>query len=149
MSIYQSGPYGQAAALLFFCCVLTEIEIENKMVEEVVDAANSGFPLTKRQLLIKVGLIAKKMNFKTQFKQNLPSEEYWRSLKRRHPELTIRSPEPCGTNMMQGVDRFLSTIISMTWSSSRLNMTLFPSPRLSGMPMKLAFSFRQVHHRSS
>lgn len=35
-------------------------EVENAVVDKVIAAAQAGFPITKRQFLIKVGLLAKK-----------------------------------------------------------------------------------------
>ena len=82
-------------------------EVEDDIVEKVISASKAGFPLTKRQFLLKVGLLAKKLNLKTQFKNNVPSQEYWRSLKRRRPDLSIRSPETCTTNRMRGMNQGL------------------------------------------
>lgn len=73
--------------------------VENAIVEKVLYASKAGFPITKRQLMYKVGRVVKSMKFKTQFK-NMPSTEFWRSLKKRHPELTIRAPEACASNRM-------------------------------------------------
>nr|KAG5690311.1 hypothetical protein BaRGS_022538 [Batillaria attramentaria] len=79
-------------------------ELEDEIVDKVIAGAKAGFPLTKRPFLLKVGLLAKKRNLQTQFQDNIPSEEYWRCLKRRRPDLTIRSPETCAANRMRGMN---------------------------------------------
>ena len=79
-------------------------ELEDEIVDKVIQGSKAGFPLTKRQFLLKVGHLAKKRNLQTQFKDNMPSEEYWRCLKRRRPDLTIRSPETCAANRMRGMN---------------------------------------------
>ncbi|GFR67286.1 tigger transposable element-derived protein [Elysia marginata] len=60
-------------------------DIEDQIVQKVVFAAEAGFPITKMQLLSKVGCLVKRLNIQTQFKDDVPSNEYWRSLKKRYP----------------------------------------------------------------
>lgn len=79
-------------------------EIENATIDKVIAVAQAGFPITKRQFLVKVGLLVKKMNLKTMFKDNVPGDDYWRCVKARRPDLVIRSPEGCNTNRMRGMN---------------------------------------------
>lgn len=65
------------------------------MVKAILDCAMAGFPLMKRQVLLKVGRLSQQLNLKTQFKNGMPGENYWRYLKKRYPQLAIRSPECC------------------------------------------------------
>ncbi|XP_059162948.1 uncharacterized protein LOC131946275 [Physella acuta] len=67
--------------------------LEKQIVSRVLDASKAGFPYTKRRLLAMVGNIARRLEIKTRFKNGVPGEGYWRKLKGRHPELTIRNPE--------------------------------------------------------
>ncbi|GFR73866.1 ATPase family AAA domain-containing protein 1 [Elysia marginata] len=75
--------------------------IEDQIIQKVVFAAEAGFPITKMQLLSKVGLLVKRLNLQTQFKDGVPSNEYWRSLKKRYPQVTIRAPEACASNCLR------------------------------------------------
>lgn len=67
--------------------------LENQIVLRVLEASKAGFPYTKRRLLAMVGNIARRLEIQTRFKNGIPGEGYWRKLKVRHPELTIRNPE--------------------------------------------------------
>ncbi|GFR59260.1 jerky protein [Elysia marginata] len=53
------------------------------------------------QLLSKVGHLVKRLNLRTQFKDGVPSNEYWRPLKKRYPQVTIRAPEACASNRLR------------------------------------------------
>lgn len=118
-------------------------EIENKMVDKVIQAAQSGFPLTKQQFLIKVGLLAKKMNLKTAFKNDIPGDDFWRGVKARRPDLVVRTPEACNTNRMRGMNQVvvgkyfdeLEEIIrqynilpNCIWNADETGMQFSPSP---------------------
>lgn len=81
------------------------LEIENAIVSKVISAANSGFPLTKQQFLLKVGSVVKKLGLKTQFKDGVPGKDYWLQLKKRRPDLVIRTPENCGSNRLKMMTR--------------------------------------------
>ena len=80
-------------------------ELENQVVDKVIAAAQAGFPITKRQFLMKVGMLAKKMKLNTMFKNDVPGDDYWRCLKARRPDLVIRTAESCGINRMKGTTR--------------------------------------------
>ncbi|GFS04179.1 jerky protein [Elysia marginata] len=73
-------------------------------MDKVIDAAAAGLPLTKRQLLVRVGILVKKLGLKTQFKKGIPGDDYRRALKSRRPDLMIRKPEGCATNRMRGMN---------------------------------------------
>ncbi|GFR61927.1 tigger transposable element-derived protein 6-like protein [Elysia marginata] len=75
-------------------------DIEDQIVQKVVLAAETGFPITKMQLLSKVGRLVKRLNLRTQFKDGVPSNEYWRSLKKRYPQVTIQAPEACASKCL-------------------------------------------------
>ncbi|GFS26110.1 tigger transposable element-derived protein 1 [Elysia marginata] len=69
--------------------------MKDQIVQKVVFTAEVGFPIIKLQLLSKVGRLVKKLNLSTQFKDAVPSNKYWRCLKKRYPQVTIQAPEAC------------------------------------------------------
>lgn len=72
------------------------IEIENTIVERVLAAAEKGFGVTKKQLVIKVARLAKLKGFT--FQNGVPGDDWWRGFKSRHPEIVIRKPEQLCTS---------------------------------------------------
>ena len=80
-------------------------EVEDKIVAVILDCAEKGFPMTKRMVLERVGRLCYQAGFKTQFRNFTPSEKYWRGLKKRHPELVIRSPECCTHKRLKALTR--------------------------------------------
>ena len=73
-------------------------EIEAKVIDHVTKAANCGFGITRRELLVKTGRLCQKMGIKTPFKNGVPGKAYFQGLKVRHPEVVIRKPEKLGTS---------------------------------------------------
>ena len=45
------------------------------MVDKAIAASEAGFPLTKRQFLMKVGTVVKKLGLNTQFKNGFPGDD--------------------------------------------------------------------------
>ena len=79
--------------------------IENAVVVKVIAAARAGFPLTKRQFLLKVGALVKSLGLKTQFKDRIPGKDYWQGIKKRPPDLVIRTPQNCASNRLHMMTR--------------------------------------------
>ncbi|XP_076434920.1 uncharacterized protein LOC143274850 [Babylonia areolata] len=80
------------------------LHLEKKVVDKVMAAAESGFPLTKRQVLIRMGTLAKTLKLKTQFR-GVPGNDYWRGLKERFPKLRLRSAESLSVSRMRMMNR--------------------------------------------
>lgn len=73
-------------------------DIEEAVVKAVLDCATAGFPLTKRQVLLKVGRLSQQLNLRTQFKNGMPGDKYWRYLtKDTHNRLFV-APNVAATN---------------------------------------------------
>ena len=68
-------------------------ETEHKIANMAIDAANSGFGLTRLGIMKKAGEICRKVGVKTPFRQNIPGKDWWAGFKKRHPEVTLRKPE--------------------------------------------------------
>ncbi|KAK3770498.1 hypothetical protein RRG08_049133 [Elysia crispata] len=79
--------------------------VENAVVDTVIAAARAGFPLTKRQSLLKVGALVKSLGLKTQFKDAIPGKDYWQGTKKRRPDLVIRTPQICASNRLHVMTR--------------------------------------------
>ncbi|XP_062566558.1 uncharacterized protein LOC134228881 [Saccostrea cucullata] len=71
------------------------IQVENSIVEKILAAAERGFGVTKKQLIIKVARLAKLKGIT--FKNGVPGDDWWRAFKYRHPEIVIRRPEQLST----------------------------------------------------
>jgi len=56
------------------------IEIENKLVEKVVTAADKGFGMSRKNLLIRTARLCKNMKIKTNFKNGLPGKDWYTGL---------------------------------------------------------------------
>ncbi|KAK3701034.1 hypothetical protein RRG08_063287 [Elysia crispata] len=84
-------------------CSIPE-DIENNSVDKFIAATAAGLPLTKRQVLVKLGILVKNLGLKTQFKNGVPGDNCWRALKSRGPDLVIRKFESCPTNCMRRVN---------------------------------------------
>ena len=79
--------------------------VENAVVDKVTAAARAGFPATKRQFLLKVGALVKSLGLKTQFKDGIPRKDYWQGIKKRRPDLVIRTPQNCASNRLHTMTR--------------------------------------------
>ena len=73
----------------------TPMHIETAVVGAVLHSAVADFPMTKRQVLMKIGWLVHSLGIETQFKKGVPGDKYWRGLRKRFPQKTIRSPECC------------------------------------------------------
>ena len=84
--------------------------IENAVVDKVIAAARAGFPLAKRQFLLKVGALMKSLGLKTQFKDGVPGKDYWQRIKKRHPDLVIRTPQNCASNRDAVINKYFDDL---------------------------------------
>ena len=106
------------------CTTSIPIEIENKIVEKVMDAANAGFPWTKRQILIRVGLIVKKWIWRHSLRKTCHLKStgiHWKGGTRSWPSAAPNHVAQTGCGVWT---QFLSTIILMTWRNSGRSMTV-------------------------
>lgn len=71
-------------------------EIEKNMVETAMRSSDRGFGLSRRQILIRAGILCRKLGIKG-FKNETPSKHYWEGLKKRHPDMSLRKPEKLAT----------------------------------------------------
>ena len=90
-------PHGRPPAL--------PLEVEAEVVRNVLDCAEKGFPLSRRGVLHKVGQVAHQLKIKTPFKDGKPGLEYWRGLKKRHKELTVKSAEGMQATRISAMNR--------------------------------------------
>ncbi|XP_041370288.1 uncharacterized protein LOC121384088 [Gigantopelta aegis] len=72
-------------------------KIEEALIKKVIEAANKGFGISKKQLLLKVLRLCTSLKIKTPFKNGCPGDDWWQGLKMRHPELVLRKPEKLTT----------------------------------------------------
>ena len=86
------------------------VTIETAVVDKVIAEARTGFPLTKRQFLLKVGALVKSLGLKTQLKDGIPGKDYWQRIKKRHPDLVIRTPQNCASNHLHMMTRTVINI---------------------------------------
>ncbi|XP_061195392.1 uncharacterized protein LOC133203632 [Saccostrea echinata] len=78
--------------------------VENQIVEACIRAAEMGFGISKEQLILKVSRFCKSLNLNV-FKNNIPSDDWWRGFHSRHPEISIRKPEPLSTMRSRMMNR--------------------------------------------
>ncbi|KAK3741120.1 hypothetical protein RRG08_042487 [Elysia crispata] len=76
-------------------------EVEKTIIDGVLTSARAGFPMTKTQVLNKVGQVVQLLKLSTQFKGGIPGDRYWRCLKTRFPQLSVRSPECCSHSRLK------------------------------------------------
>ena len=85
------------------------LEIENAVPQKVVEAANMGFGITKKQLKLKISRLCKAQRISTPFKRGIPGDDWWRGFKNRHPEMVLRKPEKLGTSRSRMLNRVVVT----------------------------------------
>lgn len=71
--------------------------VESEFVDKVLNCAEKGFGLSRRQMLNKAGQLCDRMNLKTPFKNKVPGKDWFRGLKNRHPEVVVRKPMKLST----------------------------------------------------
>ena len=70
------------------------IELENDLATKIKEAAAMGFGITRAQLCMKVARLATVLHLKTPFRNGIPGKDWVDGFKRRHQELSLRSPTP-------------------------------------------------------
>ncbi|CAG2188941.1 unnamed protein product [Mytilus edulis] len=85
------------------------IEMENVVARKVVEAANKGFGITKKQLQMKISRLCKLQKIETPFKRGIPGDDWWRGFKSRHPEIALRKPEKLSTSRSRMLNRVVVT----------------------------------------
>lgn len=72
--------------------VLTTDE-ETLLVRWILESQRKGFPKRKDDIQASVKIFLDKTNKKTIFKNNLPGDQWYKSFLRRHPRISVRTPE--------------------------------------------------------
>lgn len=72
--------------------ILTSEE-EQKLVEWILFIGKKGFPFTKDMLLDSVVLLIKELKRKNPFTDGRPGRHWFEAFLRRHPELSVRTPQ--------------------------------------------------------
>jgi hypothetical protein len=85
-------------------------------VERVLSAAEKGFGITKKQLIINIARLAKLKGFK--FQNGVPGDDWWRGFKSRHPEIVIRKPEQLSTSRTRMLNKTVVKNILTTFIKS-------------------------------
>lgn len=80
-------------------------DLEKKVLEMVLKAADAGFPFTVKKLRASVGQLAKKLGLQTRFKIDVPGLKYWQGLKKRHPNVALRVAEALPQNRMSMINK--------------------------------------------
>lgn len=80
------------------------MEVEQKIVDSSLKAAEMGFGISKQQLILKVSRLCKSLGLNV-FKNNIPSDDWWRGFRSRHPEISLRKPEPLSTMRSRMMNR--------------------------------------------
>lgn len=80
------------------------IDVEDALVHQAMAASERGFGITRQQLLARAGRLCNSMKWKTSFKNNVPGKDWFLGLKRRHPNFTLRTPEPLSTKRSKALN---------------------------------------------
>ncbi|XP_069110174.1 tigger transposable element-derived protein 6-like [Argopecten irradians] len=78
-------------------------KIEEALVSKVISAADKGFGISKSQLILKTARLCQSAQIPLQ--KNVPGDDWWRGLKRRHPELVLRKPERLSTSRVRMLNK--------------------------------------------
>lgn len=70
------------------------LEVENDIAMKIKEAGRMGFGITRAQLCIKVGRLARAMKLKTPFRNGQPGKDWVDGFKRRHRDISLRSQTP-------------------------------------------------------
>ena len=76
---------------------------ESALLKAATTRAQKGIGFSKGTFLRYVGVFAEERGLN--FKRNKPSDMWWRSLKARHPNFSLRSPEPTAANRHSAMTR--------------------------------------------
>ena len=79
-------------------------KIEERLVDEAFDAADKAFGISRVQLMMRAGRIAKEAKTKTSFKNDIPGKDWWLGLKKLHPRLVLCKPEGTASSRLKGLD---------------------------------------------
>ncbi|XP_052278809.1 uncharacterized protein LOC127877190 [Dreissena polymorpha] len=72
-------------------------EVEVELVEKIKRAANMGFGITRRMLLVKIGRIVRKLGIKSPFRNGVPGKDWIAGFLKRHPDVSLRTPQALST----------------------------------------------------
>ncbi|XP_033730751.1 uncharacterized protein LOC117320202 [Pecten maximus] len=73
-------------------------KVEEALVSKVISAADKGFGMSKSQLILC-------QSAQIPLQKNVPVDDWWRGLKRRHPELVLRKPERLSTSRIRMLNK--------------------------------------------
>ena len=72
-------------------------EVEDCISAKIKEAAQSGFGVSRMQLAAKAAQIARQMRIKTPFRNGVPGKDWISAFRKRHPDLSLRSPTALST----------------------------------------------------
>lgn len=70
------------------------LEVENDIAQKIKEAGKMGFGITRAHLCMKVSRLAMAMKLKTPFRNGIPGKDWVDGFKKRHPDVSLRSPTP-------------------------------------------------------
>ena len=70
------------------------LEVENKICDSVCESAERGMGIGRQDVLHRIGVLAKRHDIPTPFRDGRPGKFFWKGFLTRHPEITLRKPEP-------------------------------------------------------
>ena len=76
----------------------------DQLLEEALNAADKAFGLSRVQLMMRAGRLAKEANLKISFMNDVPGKDWWLGLKKRHPQLVLRKPEATAQTRLKGLE---------------------------------------------
>ncbi|CAG2187086.1 unnamed protein product [Mytilus edulis] len=80
------------------------IEVENFLATKIMTAAEKGFGLSKKQVIIKISRLCNAKGIKTPFESSIPGNDWWRGFK---SEVTLRKPEKLNTSRSRMMNRLV------------------------------------------
>ncbi|KAK6191139.1 hypothetical protein SNE40_002880 [Patella caerulea] len=76
-------------------------KIENQIVDTALKASAMGFGVSHQHLIAKTGRIINQLKLNTPFKGGIPGIDWFNSLQKRHPEISLRKPEKLAQNRVR------------------------------------------------
>ncbi|XP_067649060.1 uncharacterized protein [Haliotis asinina] len=73
------------------------VAVEDGIADQIKAAALTGFGITRRQLVLKVARICRRLKLTTPFKNDVPGKGWIAGFMKRHPDIHLRSPVPLTT----------------------------------------------------
>ena len=105
-------------------------DVERQIANSIKDAAHQGFGITRSQLMVKAGKIARDLNLKTPFKNGIPGDEWLAGFLKRNPDISLRQPMPLTSRRMKCLNRQVITQYFNDLEKLIVNLGLTSKPNL-------------------